>query len=269
MALEYRIGGQDFPLRPGSPPYLRDPIADAFLDFFAFCLNDALNVQLAAMSPKNAEAVPTDVPTATPPLYYRHAYDPDKMWPQNPRPSLYVWRKSDRVESYTTLKEREVATYGVFYVAQSLRIPGGGRHFAGIGAAVSRVLRFACDQGFHPDYGYDGAPLGEQLHLSVGFQGWEVAEMQTGRAEVTPDKSGAAIDFYPIVSGQLRVWTIIEQPIPQEASGASSGDGVTPGNVGGDMTVSIQTNGEGDVGDTVEFMQRYLVGPDGSEDGDE
>ena len=52
MALEYRIGGQDFPLRPGSPPYLRDPIADALLDFLAFCLNDALNVQLAAMSPK-------------------------------------------------------------------------------------------------------------------------------------------------------------------------------------------------------------------------
>ncbi len=260
MALEYRIGGQDFPLRPGLPPYLRDPIADAFLDFFAFCLNDALNVQLAAMSPKDAEAVPTA---------NRYAYDPGKLWPQNPQPALYVWRKSDRIEPYTTLRDCELATYGIMYIAQHVRLPVGGRHFAGLGAAVSRVLRFACDQGFHPDYGYNGGPVGEQLDIAVGFHDWEVAEMQTGMAEVTPGNSGAAPDFYPIVSGQLRVWTVIEQPIPQEASGASGGGGVTPGNVGGDMTVSIQTNGEGDVGDTVEFMQRYLVGPDGSEDGDE
>lgn len=259
MALQFEVGGQAFPLVPGSPPYLRDPIADALLDFLAYYLNDQLRAQLTAMTPKNAEAVPTDATNAT--TFHRHAYDPGKHWPQNPVPSLYIWRKSDRKEEYTTVQEREVATYGLFYVAQPIRLPVGGRHYAGIGAAVSRIIRHACDQGFHPDYGYNGGPTGEQLHIAVGFQGWEVAEMQTGMAEVTPGVSGAAVDFYPIVSGTFHVWSVIGQPLPQEAVNGQ------PGNMAGDMLVTISTSEEG--GEAVEFLQGYLSGPDGSEDGDE
>lgn len=253
MDPQFTLGGDSFPLRAPIDRFLRDTTADALLDFLSYWLNYALNPQFAVMAPKGAEVVPDD---------NRFAYDPGEHWPQNPIPALYIWRKNSRTEDYTTVKSREISTYGLKYIAEDIRMPDGGEHFSGLSTTVERVLRYACDQGFHPSYGYNGAPLGEQLHISAGIQGWEILSLQAGMAHVTPDRHGASVDFYPIVQGEIRVYTEMTQPEPQESAGGVPGASI------GDVMVSIATTDDGDVANALPFLEGVIGGPDGSEDGD-
>lgn len=258
MGNTFTLGGQTFPLAAGAAgAFLRDPVAEALIDFFAYYLNTALNAKLAQMSPKNAQAVPTA---------NRYTYDPAEIWPQNAFPALYVWWQKSSKDQHSTLRERINADYGFQYIAQPITSPQGARHYAGLGATVDRLIRHAADQGYHPDYGYNGAPPGEMLPLSLGFQGFEVTECKNGFLRPAPGQQGATQHAYPAVIGTLRAWTVIEQRAPDgPTGGATPGADGDPGDVLADITAGFYTNGDGDVSNAVLFMDRVLASPDGAE----
>jgi hypothetical protein len=258
MASTTTIGGQTLPLPAGvAGGFLRGYVAEALLDFLAFNLNWALNAKLAQMTPKVAQAVPTA---------NRFPYDPADLWPQRPVPALYVWWQGSRKTPHSTLRERVESDYGFRYIAQPITAPMGSMHFSGLGETVDRIIRYAADQGYHSQYGYNGAPPGEMLNLSLGFQGWEVAESKPGIMRPVAGQAGAAPHYYPAVEGTLRCWTVIEQ---READGPTGGAGPgapgTPGDALGDITAGFYTNGDGDVNNAVLFMDRVLASPDGAE----
>jgi hypothetical protein len=252
------LGGNTFPLAAGpAEGVLRPAVADALLDFLAFYLNWALNARLAQMTPRSAEAVPA---------LNRFAYDPAELWPQNPVPALYVWWKGSGKNHHSTLREKIEASYGFLYVAGEIKVPGGVEPLDGFGEIVDQVFRYAADQGFHPDYGYNGAPHGEMLNLTLGFQGWEIAESQAGRMRPAPGQRGVDQHFFPAVQGTIKCWTVVEQRNPVgPTGGATPGADGDPGDVLADITAGIYTNGDGDVNDTVLFMDRVLPAPDGAE----
>lgn len=258
MASGTTFGGQTFPLAAGATDgVLRPAVADALLDFLAYYLNWALNARLAQMDPRNAEAVPT---------LNRFAYDPAELWPQNPVPALYVWWKGSGKAGHSTLRERVEASYGFQYIAEQIKVPGGVEPLDGFGEIVDQVLRYAADQGYHPSYGYNGAPPGEMLNLSLGFQGWEIAESQPGRLRPVPGQHGVDQHFYPAVIGTIKCWTTIEQRSPEPPTGGTNpGDPGDPGDALGDIVAGIYTNADGDVSDTVLFRNGVLPGPDGAE----
>ena len=257
MASGTTFGGQTFPLAAGTAGgFLRGTVTEALLDFLSYYLNWALNVKLGQMSPKNPEAVPTA---------NRFPYDPADLWPQNPVPALYVWWKGTNKANHSTIRERFESNYGFQYIAQPISVPQGARHYSGLGETVDKVLRYAADQGYHPSYGYNGAPVGEMLNLSLGFQGWEIADSTPGILRPVPGQAGAAPHIYPAVIGTVKCWTVVEQRNPEgPTGGANPGDPGSPGDVLGDIVAGIYTNGEGGVSEAELFMERVLPAPDGS-----
>ena len=260
MASGSTFGGNTFPLSAGPANGVLAPaVATALLDFLAYYLNWALNPRLAQMAPFNAEAVPAG---------HRFTYDPAELWPQNPTPALYVWWKGSNKSGHSTLRERIEASYGFLYVGEQIKIPSGEdglEPLDGFGETVDQVIRYAADQGYHPAYGYNSAPPGEMLNLTLGWQGWEIADSQAGRLRPVPGQQGIDQHFYPAVTGSIKCWTVVEQRNPEAPSGgANPGDPGDPGDALGDVVASINTNGDGDVTDTVEFMERVLPAPDGS-----
>jgi hypothetical protein len=254
-----QFGGNRFPLVAGpADGVLRPAVADALLDFLSFMLNWALNDRLAQMDPRNAEAVPA---------LNRFAYDPAELWPQNPTPALYLWWKSSNKSQHSALRDRIEASYGFMYIAQEIKVPGGVEPLDGFGELVDQVIRYAADQGYHPDYSYNGAPLGELINITLGWQGWEVSESQAGRLRPVPGQHGVDQHYYPAVMGTIKCWTVVEQRSPDAPTGgASPGDPGTPGDVLSDITAGVYTNADGDVNDTVLILEGVLPAPDGAED---
>jgi hypothetical protein len=192
------------------------------------------------------------------PTSKRFDYDPKDVWPQNGLPALYIHWKSGRSQQWSLLKGRAVDTYELVWIGPSRNEPTGATATSGTVAVIQRALRQAEDRGSHPDYSYDGAPLGEPPHITVGFQGWELVETQAGAYKVTPSTKGARVDYYPVLKATIRTYSIVEQPTPQD-----------PGDALGDSTLGIYTTGLGDVNDVMPFAEMILPAPDGSEDGDE
>lgn len=243
-------GGTTFPLPATPAGRIRDPVAHGLADFIAYYLNTSLNPQIALLYPSEPMAVPTAK---------RFLYDPKDVWPQNGVPALYVHWKSSRSQTWSLLKERAVDTYELTWIAHSRSDPTGAAAASGLLAIAQRAIRLAADRGWHPDYSYNGAPLGEPLHITIGFKGWEVTDTQVGTYRPVPSRAkGAREDYYPTLKATIRTYSIVEQPTPQD-----------PGEARGDSTLGVFTNDLGDLNDTVEFAQMQLSAPDGSEDGDE
>lgn len=241
--------GQSLPLTAGAAlSSLEDPVALGLLDFLAFWLNEALNPQLAVMTGHTATAVPDA---------NRFAYDPQGFWVRNAKPALYIWWKSDTRAQWSTLKDMSTAAYGFMYVSDEVTAPAGSQHFAGISAAVKRALRTANDRGRHPDYN-SGIPVYRDLDIAS----WNITRMEAGNMVPIPMSSsapggggeGGIVRFFPAVVGDIEVLEVVGPPIPR-----------VPEDVLSDSTFSIRTNESGDVGDTVEILNRVLPGPDGSE----
>jgi len=247
-------GGQFFPLVAGAArSSLTDPVALGLLSYLAFWLNASLNAQLAVMTGHTATAVPTG---------NTFAYDPIGMWVRNNTPALYVWWKSDTKIQHSTLRDGLQGTYGILYVSDELVAPAGSQHFAGISAAVRRVLRTANDRGFHPDYGHGTDPDGTPLFVSLDLARWNFTRLTAGALVPVPATSaavggtgeGGIVRYFPAVEGEIEVVEIVGQPIPR-----------VPEDLLGDATMEIATNEGGDVGDVVTIMHRVLPAPDGSE----
>lgn len=242
-------GGLTLPLPATPAGRVRDPIAHALLDYIGFYLNTMLGPQFALLYP----STPTPCPSSS-----RFAYDPKEVWPQNSIPALYLHWKGARSQTWSLVRDREVATYELTWIAPGRNEPGGAANTSGIVAVAARVLRQAADRGWHPSYSYNGAPTGEPVHISVGFQGWELSETMPGLFRPVPSTKGARADYYPALKAQIKTFNIIEAPAPQD-----------PGDALGGSVIGIYTNGQGDIHDTVLFSQANLPAPDGSEDGDE
>lgn len=251
MAETTTYAGTTFPL-PASPAGLIvDPIAAMLLDFVGWYFNTMLGPQFALLYP-NDGGVP--VPSAS-----RYAYDPKDVWPQNSKPALYVAWKSSRSEPKSMLRDRRIDTYELTYIAPGRNEPGGAASTSGLIAVASRALAQAGDRGWHPAYRYGTAPLGEPPHITVGFQGWEVVETMTGMFRPVPSRTpGARLDYYPTLKATIRTYNYVEQPTADD-----------PADALGDSVFAVSTNGQGDLADVILFAQATVVGPDGSEDGDE
>lgn len=246
--------GTLFPLAAGAArSSLEDPVALGLLDYFAFWLNASLNAQLAVMPPHSAQAVPTG---------RTFAYDPGGYWVRNGTPALYVWWQSDELRNHSTLKDGLAGRYGILYVSDEVVAPAGLQHFAGITPAARRVLRRAADLGYHPSYGYNGAEDGTPIFLSLGIASWKFNRLQHGAMTPVPATAanpggageGGIQRFFPAVQGEIEVVEVVGQTIPRD-----------PEDLMGDISATIGTNENGDVADPLDFMERILPGPDGSE----
>lgn len=251
MAEVTTYGGTTIPLPTTPAGRIRDPIAHMLLDYIGWYLNKALNPQLALL-------YPTDAPVASP-TNKRFNYDPKDVWAQNGVPALYIYWKSGTSQPWSMVKDRAVDTYELTWLAPARNEPGGGAAASGVVAVAQRVLRLAADRGWHPEYSYDSAPLGEPPHFTVGFQGWELRDTMVGQYRHVPSRApGARADYYPTLKATIRAYSIVEQPTPQDPSDAL-----------GNTQIGVYTNEQGDVHDTVLFANVTLPAPDGSEDGDE
>lgn len=248
------FAGTTFPLTAGAVrSSLEDPVALGLLGYFAHWLNTSLNAQLAVMPPHVATAVPTA---------NRFAYNPMGVWVRNDVPALYVWWKEDRAVPHSTLKDGLAGTYGILYLSDEIVAPAGAQHIAGIAPQVRRVLRLSADRGYHSTYGHGSDPAGTPIFLSLGLAKWSFTRLQAGAMAPVPATSsnpggageGGIVRVYPAVEGEIEVVEIVGQPVPSD-----------PDDVMGDITALIRTNEDGDMNDLVDVMERYLPGPDGSE----
>jgi hypothetical protein len=260
------FGGATYPLPATPVGAIKSPVAVALLDFLAYYLNTSLNPQMALLYPALATAHPSRTVV---PLSKRFAFDPKDTWPQllgEPgahTPLLFLWWAGSRSQPWSMLKDRVVSTYEFMWIGPQRQDPKGTAMVAGIEEHVDNVIRLAADRGWHPDYSYNSAPLGEPVHITLGFQGWAVADSSPGQMRPSPGSrragtEGAQIHHYPAVKAKIQAWKVVEQGTPQD-----------PGDALGDSTFAIRTNGYGGIDDVVDFAEANLPGPDGSEDGDE
>lgn len=254
---ERTSAGQTLPLAsPVITTPLRDPVAVGLCDFLAWWLNKDINAALAALA-QSAERSAVAVPEGN-----RFPYDHGEYWVINPKPALYVWWQSARDVEYTLVLNRRVSTYGLMYVTNEVLSPNGTSDFSGIIVTAARSFSNACDAGLHSDYAYGSDAHGTPLWKSLGIAGWRITEMQHGRMAPRPaagarsrgQVSGHVERSFPCLMGAITVTEEVAQPQPRD-----------PEDVMHDWIVSIRTNEQGDLDNTVEILERYAPGPDGTE----
>lgn len=248
------VGNLALPIPAGAlNAALTDPTCIGLLDYLGFWLKNNLDAKLAQMQGTGADACPTA---------NRFPWDPAGYFVRQSVPALYVWwdGRSTRREQTMLLEQRD-RTINAVYVFEELAGPTGLTARAGLMAAVDAIFAKASERGRHPSYGYgsdaDGTPIWKSLNLiHLGYIGGEVGAMApvpSGGATPGGPGDGAVIRFYPSLRAQFSVSESIDQDTLQD-----------PTDVLRDLPFQIETNETGDPTDTVPYMTRYLVGPDGA-----
>lgn len=245
-----------------------DPILTGLIDYLAFWLRASLNTKLSNLQGTAADAVPVTNRFPWDPATYFVRGEQDGA--TNPFPALYCWWQGRGVrERLTIIKSIRRRELGVCWVFDELVLPGALVDRYGLTGAADAAIQSALEHGYHPGYGYNGAPLGTAIAVSLGLAAWGVryesgqqglmspipgqgavnSGTQAGRAE------GHVVRAYPCVNVTLNVW----EPINQfEAD--------DPGDVAPAILVGLRANAEGGVDDADEVAERYLDKPDGTED---
>jgi hypothetical protein len=258
------VGAIVLPLAAGTTnTAIGDPLVTGLLDYLSFCLADALDAKLANLQGTSPHAVlaknrfPWD-----PADYFVRGHEDGDL---SPFPALYVWRRGKgKREQLTQIIEARRVDVGVLYVFDELVLPGALEDRYGLRTTVDAAFADAGANGFHPDYGYAGAPLGTPIKTSLQLAGWGLIYEggEEGMMAPIPGQSqalgrgsdGHVIRAYPTLMGSFTAWEAIGQRALRDPQD------VTPG-----ITATISVPGNGGLPDALPIMQRILSAPDGSE----
>jgi hypothetical protein len=240
-----------------------DPLVTGLLDYLAFCLNDALSAKLANLHGTSPVAVPVKNRFPWDPAAYFVRGHQDGAGP--PFPALYVWRRGKgRREQLSMLTDARRVDVGVLYVFDELVLPGALEDRFGLRTTVDAAFHDAASNGYHPAYGYNGAPLGTPIDISLGLAGFGLLYDggEEGMMAPIPGQSealgrgseGHVLHAYPTLLGGFSAWEAIGQRQLRDPEDVTQG-----------FTATISVPGDGDLPDALPLMTRILSAPDGSE----
>lgn len=219
--------------------HLVDHAVLVFLSYFGHWLSESLDDKLLDLKGSKLD---NETPTAACPAANRFPYSHEIVWPQNPRPALYLWWDGNAQTTPKTLSydlRQRVLNFTWIYCQQ--RMPKSNAR-AGLLAAVDATIRRAVFRGSHPTWSYSDAtttyPVGMSAGRVAGIHEWQIGQTQTGRFAPVPDTVGATEgpeqNYYPALMGTLMIW---------ERIGADSFDRQEDANA--ESTIEICTNENG------------------------
>jgi hypothetical protein len=241
---------------------IADPAIDGLLDFLAFFIKNTLDAKLAVLQQTSSDACPTA---------NRYPWDPTS--PRAPRvkvriPALFMWwdGNSTTIE-YTRIYKLRRRELGLLYVFDELSTTTTLDQHDGLLSAVDGALVKASDRGYHPLYGYDAAPLGTPIRVSLGgldsFM-FDVTSRTVGRFGIDTSSGGGrsskrdrgnseAGRDYPA----LRATVVVHERVGQDVL-------EDPADVDRDTVVTIRAS-DGQTGETVTILEGLVPMSDGTD----
>lgn len=203
------IGAQALPLPVGGPDYaITDSLCVGLADYIAFWIRWGIGDRAIEQRPSLLQ---DPLPQGN-----VFTYDPKKTWARESAklPALYVWWPEGQQSTWSQIgralwiRARDIH---IQYILAEVQWPHGARTYSGLTSAVDGAIATAFYEGYHPSYGYESAPLGTPIGISLGDVGIDYLGGQTLFAMVRPENSRTvARDTliqrgYPIYVGKLRV----------------------------------------------------------------
>lgn len=255
--IESFVGGNRVPIPVNS---IGDPIEDRTClvlgSYLAHWLRYALNDKLADLGGQT-NASDEDYSDACPETnVFPYAYE--NIWPQNPKPALYVWQggpaKTIRKTLAYSLRQR---TLNVVWVYCQIRSPDEGAARSGLPTAVDSIFRRAEFRGSHPTWSYVDSdrtyPAGMNAGRVANLHDWGLGDFTMGKLApiVSFQPEGRDQIYYPAVMGTIDVW---------ERIGADSFDRQTDANAESSIEVTTYEDG-GFVGEPLTISESIVVVP--------
>lgn len=221
----------------GSP--ISDHAVNVLLSYFGHWLRASLNDKLLDLG---GQKLATETPTSACPIANQFSYSHETIWPQNPRPALYLWWDGNATTVPKTLVyELRQRVLNFTWIYTQIRTPKSAAR-NGLLAAVDSTLRRAIYRGSHPTWSYSDAtrtyPAGMNAGRVAGLHEWQMGQTQTGMFAPVPnvpgDREGPEQNFYPALTGTLTIW---------ERIGADSFDRQTDANAQTQIEVNTSENG--------------------------
>lgn len=240
-SVETYVGSTPIPYPEGfAPSALVDPVANAFLSYFGHWLRESLNDKLDSLGGQATDALDSYADAC--PVANRFPYAHENVWPNNPRPALYIWWSGQSQTIPKTLAyDLRQRTLEFAWIFSQIKQPKSIAR-SGLLAAVDAVFRRAHSRGSHPTWSFvdfEGTayPAGTSVGRVAGLHDWQLGQTQTGRfAPVASfgDDTGREQVFYPAITGQIVVW---------ERIGADSFDRQEDANAESTIEVNTSENG--------------------------
>ena len=242
-----QVGGLVLPLSSGDEDApLTDPVVETILDFLGFSLQAALNPKLGTVNGMSLEACPID---------NRFAYDPGDTFVRNPFPALYVfWPGISRVVPETLVYHRREREITILYVFDEHIQPSSMSARSGLLNAVDAVFTTVLERGFAATYTPPGGSLGQNILAALSLQRLEYKGAQQGRLEAIVPSEGRQTQGqalanqkrgFPALRARVDVWERVRF------------DNVPP-TAPADLMADIQTNEDGDFGNTLTVLEREI-----------
>jgi len=263
------VGNLELPVPAGAQDSaLDDPTLVGLLAYLGHWLSVSLDVKLASLRGTNASTVGAS------PAANRFPWDPATYFVRGDEkggteashfPALYAWRIGrPQYIQYSSTRDLRKQTIGVAYIFDELTIPGALTRRSGLLSAVDAVFFSAMANGFHPSFGYNGAPAGTPIAVSLRLSGPGLSYDGGEHVNLAPvpgqslargaGQDGHVLRAYPTLRAQFTAWELVEDFAA-----------VDPTDVTPQMLLTIKANTHGGAVDAVEIMQRYLEAPDGTE----
>lgn len=255
--MQTSVGGTTIPFPAATGAPIEDRAVVVLLSYLSFWLRYALNDALAALG-TTTDTADESYDDACPGANI-FPYDPRDVWPQNPKPALYIWWNGQTREVPKTLvyslRERGL---GFMWIFSQITYPDGDPARAGIQAAVDAVFRRALERGRHPEWGYGSFPVNSHAAIVAGIHGWKLLSSEPGMLApvVEGNAAGHEQNVYPAVRGVIQV---VERIYDDQPLAHPSGD--DPSDVLLEQTFGIRTNELGDPNDQYDFGELILPRP--------
>lgn len=260
MPYETNLGLLPLPVPPGSAgDALPDPPVLALLDYLGFYLRTMLDPKLLSMGGDVPERPEESHASAAPAAnLFPYNPEPGQIWRRNPKPALYLWWSGRaRTEPKTIAYRNRVREISFLWIFCETQAPQNDEIRYGTLAAVDGILRLAIEEGYHPAYGYDGAPLGTPIWRSAGLVDLAMGESQPGVLAPVPETGnrlnespGQILNYYPAVRGSFTL---------AERVGRIPGDASPAVNEGIVQTVTTNESAQAEGGATV--VEIIVPGP--------
>lgn len=260
MPFESNIGLLPLPVPAGAEAdALPDPLVLALLDYLGFWLRTMLDVKLLSMGGAVPER-PEENHASAAPLANLFPYNPEpgQIWRRNPKPALYLWWSGrSRTEIKTLAYRNRIREISFLWIWCETQAPQNDEIRYGTLAAVDGIVRMAIEEGYHPEYGYNGAALGTPIWRSAGLVDLVCGESAPGVLAPIPETGnrlsespGQILNYYPAVKGSFTIAERIGR-----ISGAEAPQ------VNEELEQTVTTNESADTAGGVEVVELIVPGP--------
>jgi hypothetical protein len=218
---------------------ISDHAVDVLLSYLGHWIAESLDDKLLDLG---GQKLANETPTSACPVANRFAYSHETIWPNNPRPSLYLWWDGNaQTIPKTLVYELRQRVLNFTWIYTQIRTPKSAAR-NGLLAAVDATIRRAFFRGSHPTWSYsDGTttyPAGMNAGRVAGLYEWQMGQTKTGMFAPVPEvpggREGPEQNFYPALMGTITIW---------ERIGADSFDRQTDANVESTIEVNASENG--------------------------